>query len=358
MKQFLRILPLISIFIAGVVCFVVFSFRFGFHPESWRVQAATHTLERIIDGCYSGNDNARTSFMVCVQKQLVASVKRWGVKPYMSALEMRLRNPEYAQHATQCHDVAHAIGWAGAVGNRDIQTLLPQCTDTCVYGCQHGAVSALIAMGYDIVPTLPTICTDIDWSASSKGIGGCFHEVGHAVSSIAGSDIHKAFSYCDQVNPVGRTDCGSGVFMEMFEAATFKDAPQALPVNHPEWCGELSDPYKTTCYNQAGANEYGRHQDDDRAFAVCSQVPDTHKTGCIRGLGQNIFYVYQHASNHANAVFSFCLKANEWFGNCMEGALASSMAVDPSGALSNAFCNATIEEKRVSCFEMVHTLRK
>jgi hypothetical protein len=340
----------------GWFCFAVLSIRFGIHPGSWRTDGAKKDIGRVIDTCYTGNDNDRTKFMLCVQKKLVSGVQKWGLIPFMSVVEGRIDMPgTQARSITQCHDLAHAVGWAAVIASGKVSDVLPQCTNACVSGCQHGAISAWYGMGQNIIEQLPTICEKgIDWSQNPEGKGGCFHEVGHAVSSIAGSDIKKALSSCDKLPELGRIDCGHGVFMELFEPATFTLTPIPLPSNHPHWCKDLWEPYRKICYNQAGAHDYGRLGDDAHAFGVCLATPLENQAGCFRNLGQNIFYVYQYKSDHLPAVEAFCKRAGDkWFLPCISGVLASTIYVEPSITTGPIFCRQLVGSQKEACFSLL-----
>ncbi len=329
--------------------------RFGWHPAGWRQMGSKNTLTAAIETCFTGNDYERTKFMVCAQKKIVHDIQRWGTNALMRALADRLGSETSNRNITQCHDLAHAIGWAGSVATKNLKLVLPACTNTCVYGCQHGAVSAWYGMGKNITDSLPTLCTDgIDWSGNPQGQGGCFHELGHAMASVARYDIHASLKYCDKVEAKGRVDCAAGVFMEMFEAATFASMPLPLPANHPAWCGELWSPYKEYCWDQAGANEYGSHQDDIRAFAVCQKVPPENQANCFQNLGQNIFYVYQHEPHHLQAVEAFCRRAGTtWFLPCITGALSSSIAVEPTVSSGISLCRQLSRGEIEKCFGLL-----
>ncbi len=346
-----KIICLIGVFVAGYASFSYSSFRLGLHPSAWREEGAKHALDSAITQCYNGNDAERTKFMVCAQRRLLPSVERWGVRPLMNALEARQKAQMGVNNVTQCHDLSHAIGAAGVLGNSDLQTVLPACPNTCVYGCQHGAVSAWYAMGKDIVGKLPTLCVEgIDWSPSPQGQGGCFHELGHAVTSLAGNDIIKALHYCDQVAAIGRLDCGYGVFMELFEPATFAAAPQPLPANHPAWCEDLWAPYKEFCYHQAGVNTYGRSVSDEAAYRVCQMVPQEYRQGCFHNLGMNIFYVYQYKANQGQEVKAFCMRmGKEVFASCISGALLSSV-MSQSDAVGGLSICSLLDTEAATCF--------
>jgi hypothetical protein len=359
MNKKFHIIFLISVFLVGWLSFWQFSLRVGVHPSSWRLEGARKDLNRAIERCYSGNDNERTKFMLCVQKKLTQGVKKWELSNFLHVLEERLKEEtsEGGRSITQCHDLTHAVGWAAVMSSGSVSDVLPQCSNLCVSGCQHGAISAWYGMGQRIVEQLPTICEQgIDWSQNPTGKGGCFHEVGHAVSSIAGNNIEEALRFCDRLPEYGRIDCGHGVFMELFEPATFATAPLPLPENHPRWCETLWEPYRRICYNQAGAHDYGRRGDEAHAFAVCLQAPLDNRAGCFRNLGQNIFYVYQYKSDHIRSVVDFCSRAgNQWFFACLEGVLSSSVYVEPDPLFGSAMCRTFSDENRRICFGLLAT---
>lgn len=338
-------------FVFGALSFFLFHVRIGYHPYALRIVGARRSLENVTSFCSTGNDNNRTKFMICAQKRLIGEVARWGLRPLMDALEVKqLEQTGENQAITQCHDLTHAIGAAGLIVMKDLNSTLLSCTNTCVYGCQHGVISAWYSMGKDIVQKLPGICVDgLDWTKLPFGQNGCFHEIGHAVANIAGYNMEKALQYCDKVSPVGKVDCGHGVFMEAYEPATFTDSPIPLPPNYVEWCGTLWDPYKQICYDKAGANIYGRTQNDELSFATCAKVPLESRSGCITALGQNIFYVYQHELNQAKKILSFCRIAQNLASYCIHGALSSSSVSQPNVSGGIAVCNELSGDEHRDC---------
>lgn len=354
-----RMVIVLAVFIVGYASFSLFALRFGWRPADWATAGAARALTSAVSSCYTGNDGDRTKFIVCAQKKMVPSIHLFGVRAFMNALDARQAAQTDATRAiTQCHDLAHAIGWGGILVTKNLNAVLPECTDTCVYGCQHGAVSAWYATGNDIVKQLPTLCVSgVDWSTSPQGQGGCFHELGHAVANLAGYNIVSALKYCDQVDSRGRLDCGYGVFMELFEPATFADKPQPLPANHPAWCEELWPPYKEFCYDQAGVNDYGRNMNDAHAFAACARTPQQYQMGCFRNLGTNIFYVYQHEPDQIAAIEAFCHREGDpWFMPCVSGVLLSSVMSETSVEGGIKLCARLSNSDRSACFTILGSI--
>ncbi len=341
-------------FIAGFVLFTIASYRFGPHPRAWQMIGANRALHTAVEECFTGNDADRTRFMICAQKKLVKDMSKWGTKTFMEALALRLDDVSSDRNFTQCHDLAHAIGWAGTMTSRRVQITLPQCTNTCVSGCQHGAVSAWYGMGNDLKSTITTLCIDgVDWAGNQEAQGGCFHEVGHAVADVSSYDLVASLKLCDQIIPVGRIGCAAGVFMEMYEAATFAQQPQPIPKNNPTWCASLWPPYDAYCYDRAGSYEYSRAQDSQKSFAVCNAEPELYRATCFSGIGQNIFYVYQHKEDYLHEVVKFCKQAgDDMYFPCISGLLRSSVFVEPDAKTSIQICSTLDAIEQSHCFSM------
>lgn len=338
-------------FVSGYILFSLVFVRVGYHPYSLRIQGAKRSLDQAVSSCYTSRDDNRTTFMVCAQKKLLTAVRMWGLRPLMDAIEKKQReNTGENQAITQCHDLTHAIGAAGLIVMKDLNTTLLSCTNTCVYGCQHGVISAWYSMGKDILGKLPGICVEgIDWSKLPYGQNGCFHEIGHAVANIAGYDVEKALQLCDKVSQIGRVDCAHGVFMEAYEPATFTTSILPMRSDYVEWCGTLRDPYKQICYDKAGANVYGRTRSDSESFAMCEKIPSALRSGCVTALGQNIFYVYQREKNQAENIIEFCKKGNALFSYCIDGALSSSSVSQPDALGGSEICALFSGAESVDC---------
>ena len=326
----------------GFLSFSSYSYRFGPRPQEWRVVGAQHALRTVIANCFSGNDADRTRFMICAQKKLIADMPKWGTKTFMQALTLQLDAQTTDRNFTQCHDLAHAIGWAGTMTSRRVQTTLPQCTNACVSGCQHGAVSAWYGMGNDLKSSITSLCIEgIDWKGNVEAQAGCFHEVGHAVADVASYDLIASLHLCDQIIPSGRIGCAAGVFMEMYEAATFASVPKPIPNNSPFWCGKLWAPYDAFCYAHVGAYVYSEKQDADASLAVCDAVPRVYKASCVSGISQNIFYVYQHKPDYLHEVEGFCRAAqSDMYLPCLSGLIRSSIFVEPDVKTALSLCKS------------------
>ncbi len=353
-KFLIGVVCLFSI-VSGFVAFNNFSYRFGPRPIEWRVIGADLALQHAIEQCFRGNDADRTKFMICAQKKLLADMPKWGTRTFMQALTRRLDAQTTGRNFTQCHDLAHAIGWAGTMTSRRVQITLPQCTNACVSGCQHGAVSAWYGMGNDLKSTITTLCIDgVDWAGNREAQGGCFHEVGHAVADVSAYNLVESLKLCDQIIPEGRIGCAAGVFMEMYEAATFAQAPQQIPNNNPMWCGALWSPYDAYCYDRAGSYEYSRAQDNQKSFSVCRQVPELYRETCVSGIGQNIFYVYQHKEEYLQEIQAFCKLAEpDMYFACIAGLIRSSVFVEPNVKTGIQLCQSLDVSEQLRCFSII-----
>lgn len=348
------LLACVFVFIAGFILFVRASYRVGPHPASWKIMGANRALTIAVNECFSGNDADRTRFMVCAQKKLLHDMPKWGTRDFMQALALRLDDASNRNY-TQCHDLAHAIGWAGTMTTRRVQVTLPQCTNTCVSGCQHGAVSAWYGMGNDLKSTITTLCIDgVNWSGNIEAQGGCFHEVGHAVADVSSYDLISSLKLCDKIIPIGRIGCAAGVFMEMYEAATFAPVPKPIPKNNPGWCASLWAPYDAYCYDRAGSYEYSREQNNQKSFAVCEAEPELYRATCISGIGQNIFYVYQHKPDYLHEVVEFCKQTgSDMYFPCISGLIRSSVFVEPEAKTAVQICQSLDVSEQSHCFSML-----
>lgn len=355
LSKYLFALGCLGFFLLGFATFVYGSYRFGMRPVAWRMVGARNALDRTVSFCFHGDDGERTTFMICAQKKLLHDTTKWGTHVLMQALEEKLGTETTDRNFTQCHDLAHAIGWAGTMTTRSVQKTMPQCTNTCVSGCQHGAVSAWYGMGHDLKESITTLCIDgVDWSSNLEAQGGCFHEVGHAVADVSSYDLHASLHLCDRIIPEGRIGCAAGVFMEMYEAATFASAPKPIPDNSPFWCASLWPPYDAYCYDRVGSYEYSKDQDITRVLGICDREPALYRATCVSGISQNIFYVYQHKADFIKEVEVFCRQVHDgMYMPCISGLIRSSILVEPDAKSAIQLCDSLEVTKQLQCFSMI-----
>lgn len=325
--------------------------------EAVRTDAAWE-LKKLRKLCADKGDRAKS--ILCFRKSLEDSIASRGFKPFLAALETLFLADDKAQQGgiTECHDLAHAIGELGGVNARVLNEALADCTEICTYGCYHGVVEGYVAKHGDFLDELPSLCGgELFAGIRQSSRSACFHGLGHGVASIAGFDIKKSLKLCDVISEEGRSECGSGVIMELYEPSSFAHPLLEFPKDIPEFCKGLGGVYSEACYNTAGLHEYARSLDIKKAFDTCRAVPLTLRRSCQVAIGQNFYFVFQ---GQAPSIYGACNVASRMEERrvCLEGALISSLVSDPLARHGFELCNIVEEEFRPYCLQFLSRNRR
>lgn len=329
----------------------IFSSRLGDLSELVSAkEKSAEILTRAFDICQKEND--RAGIILCFKREIEPAVQSAGMTPVIEAIkESYLEEDRAAQGGiTVCHDMLHAIGQLGAIHSKDPAKTLGECTSLCTSGCYHGVVEGFVSLGHELSSDFSNLCGNIGMASDRAA---CFHGLGHGFASIRGFNLEGALGLCGLITGIsGKKDCGAGVIMELFEPASFGNAPLKFPEDIPGFCLGLAPPHDETCDHTAGLHEYARSNDEKRAIAVCQKVPAARRSNCIAALGQNMYFALQ---GDPEKIISFCGRVpGDLRPPCLAGALEASSMSDPRARHGAAIC-AQMQSESGWCWQALGT---
>ncbi|MBP9813927.1 hypothetical protein KBC80_01910 [Candidatus Woesebacteria bacterium] len=292
------------IFIFGFLLFWVASVRVGPHFQSVRQHGADVDLARILRLC--DLPKHRSTIVQCLSVELKKLIPRWGLDSLMKSLTaLRLVQTHQDLSVTRCHDITHQLGRMSVLLGVSMKEILTSCTELCQSGCFHGAAVGWVAKGESIGKDFTSICLLPD-IANDKKIS-CIHGMGHAVTPMGLYDTKRSLSYCDTYDEKDRDNCGSGVFMELYDGTEYNNGLlRDLPPDRPAWCAQFAPPYDEVCYAQSGYFEHNRNHDLPAAIAVCRREPLPYQFDCLTFLGKSIYFVYPLTAPQLQGIKSYC----------------------------------------------------
>jgi hypothetical protein len=191
--------------------------------------------------------------------------------------------------AGSCHPAMHVVGRTeGRAAAR--QSRIPKFPDAANQLCTAGYVHGL-SEGYleasptaDVGAVFPKLCYDV------SARPGCAHGIGHALlrgtSSTPGvRDARHAVERCEPIPEAVRTDCESGVYMEL--------AMRTDPVNSVSdfvsACrGADTVERELSCWNYLGLSLTTNDVPPSKTPTWCSRAPREAQYACIEGYGRQL----------------------------------------------------------------------
>lgn len=294
----------VAFFTLGFLSFGVYSIRIGPHSQSVRDLGAKVSIARVMDIC--NLKEHRALVVHCLGREITKIIPRWGLEALVKATtERRMTSPHDDLSVTRCHDITHQLGKNSVLLGLSMKEILTSCTELCQSGCFHGAAVGWAMKGESIGKNFTSICLLPGIPEDKKD--SCIHGMGHAVTPMGLYDTKRSLSYCDIYTGDDRPNCGSGVFMEMYDGTEYSDGKlRALPEDRPAWCGQFDPPYDEVCYSQSGYFENNRGHDLEAAIAICHKVPNDYQFDCLTFLGKTLYFVYPLTSEQIQATETYC----------------------------------------------------
>lgn len=194
---------------------------------------------------------------------------------------------------TQCHQVAHEVGYVLWRRDPDADAVADRMVFGCDEGVPHGTVEAMAAFSSDadFPQLLDRLCRA---PADERIVATCFHAGGHATIWRTNGDLAAAYALCDNVDsPAGPYECHGSAVMEWadrWESASRAGTPSlvAPQLDQPmNVCLEgPRDPlFRAGCY--LGTNH--RNASPEEAAAWCLEREE-FVVSCFSALGENLPY--------------------------------------------------------------------
>ena len=276
---------------AGAICFTA-SFTFAYAGPGTIVNPFSEALDLSFLSCAKASSLVQSQN--CGSSQVMGWIGTYGIQPVMNELdryEVRFGADEFL------HRMGHVIGAATLdVEHGDLSKALALCSQAGG-GCIHGAVIQYIATkGMSAFLNLHPeyVCANVVPTAYLL----CIHGLGHAYMVAENYDLSAALADCDRLEVNGRQkeECASGVFMEMFDAATgltHEPIPKDLYYSKGDPFFPCTEPlvmskaeYARACFSQNERMFAGyAYSHNMTLLQACGDAPSDLQSWCAAGVG-------------------------------------------------------------------------
>lgn len=256
-------------------------------------------------------DGQKANDFKCWQQRFEAMVENDSPKVALADAEAAYKTVGYVK--TNCHQLAHVIGRAGAAKYGDVSRAYLQGDDFCWSGYYHGVIEAVAKkIGTEgILADINGICKTLRQQREySFDHYNCVHGLGHGLMAVMNNNLFTALKGCDKLDSSWQQEsCFSGVFMENvmseFNPGTRSDYLKADDPLYP--CTAVESRYKQQCYlMQTSHALVVVNRDYNKVFELCSTVGAPFSQTCYESLGRDI-------SGNSSSDITF---TNQW---CMQG---------------------------------------
>ena len=242
--------------------------------------------------------------------------------------------------ATQCHDLAHAIGDAAYLKYGNFKDAFAYNDYMCGSGYIHSLVVNTFKETEDPTPLINTICAGQD--------GYCFHGIGHGLMFFTHNDVPSALDYCAKLESSEEAArCSEGVFMQNFEAGQDDPTPYVY-VNDPLKLCRDEPRYKTACYLYAGEYLAASVTLNSDVFALCDASEPKWNWKCVSGMGAYIMAIHLSDPKHAERVCNGAASQTTR-NSCIDGMVSYTLVNYNSIPRAEALCSSLEAQNQVAC---------
>lgn len=196
---------------------------------------------------------------------------------------------------SDCHHVAHHVGYATFLKNQDFSASMINVENICREGYFHGVVSAYFVNskneGKDFSNLHKTLCDEFvdDESLYNR----CIHGVGHGLMLNYEDDYRQAINACHELSDdLSDITCTQGLFMEYTERELSKEIQYEKGI--PEICSELEliSNDNILCYKALGQMiTFKTNHDIEKSLRLCHLISVQEDIDdCYVGVLAEVFY--------------------------------------------------------------------
>ncbi len=255
-----------------------------------------------------------------------------------------------------CHDMGHIIGEVASRTDASMATLVNACGRSCEFGCVHGVIAGRVRVKPSLLDNVSELC-EVTGGQTLTHIQqiACHHGLGHVFAELAGYRVEDALLRCTKLSGNdARSDCASGVFMEIFRPPTMSHTPNSLPDDVIDYCNKIPSQFRFKCIYDGAMVTYTFHKSIQKGMRVCQALPDFEKLQCEKAVGGA---VYAEVQADPQQVVAVCHMVTEQELPCLLGSIVQPLVIDPSGKLALAICGVTEEKFRVQCEQEVQNMK-
>lgn len=238
-----------------------------------KVCEKTPTPKKIIQGWYKQTCYSKAMKNVALEKGASHAYK------VLEALQ------QIDKEATNCHFIAHGIGWGLYEKNpSDWRKLINESPSTCGYGEQMGIIERYIyrlPKGTLDQSSMPELC-------GPNPKADCNHGVGHIALVLSKNNLERATKLCESLDTSQKSTCFDGMMMERFIGENLREH-KIIPQNTSNWstkipddkkfCGQFSGPLLLACWQEiAHPAYYYFNRNPKKIFNFCNEAPTPDAT--------------------------------------------------------------------------------
>lgn len=180
----------------------------------------------------------KASSQQCVADVMTLALANDDVAGFLPELEQTVNKNDFLY--TVCHPAAHTAGKQALEASDDLFELLNEVAKStvCDWGFGHGVIDTLALRGEDNETLTDLVNWCEDHVSDGRLYGLCSDSIGH-YSWISTGDLERSVVNCTLVQtPQGKSSCGGGIMMQMFEPAASAGSYSRLeaPALIPEIC--------------------------------------------------------------------------------------------------------------------------
>lgn len=228
---------------------------------------------------------------------------------------------------SQCHQIGHVIGRAGALKYKTLAETYAHGDTFCWSGYYHGAIEQIAhELGAEkIVAQINDVCESFNSKEPySFKHYNCVHGMGHGLMAVKEDKLFEALDSCDRYNGSWQQDsCYGGVFMENVMNNINPGKTSAyLKTDDPLYpCTAVKERHKQQCYLMQTSHALTVVGNDyKRVFELCAGVESPHSATCYQSLGRDISGA---SSSQVDQTREHCMYGTtfEARDNCFTGAV-------------------------------------
>lgn len=266
-------------------------------------------LSKIHSECF--DLRPRSKYLECMKSKLKdLIVAKSSAAIVQAAFENEKARNMVFDREISCHVMMHAIGRSLSEYKDNFDEVISACLPMCGAGCYHGIMEGKYLKDKSGDSVLSGACLGLKTKEQSLA-DNCFHGLGHAIA-ILHWNLEESLSSCDEIDEIGKKECGAGVFMELFSRSEQKLMP--LPLDVPSWCNSFREVYQKSCWLFAASFRDGRNEflekkgidtsvPENEPIYNCSNAPKHFRQDCFKLLG---YAVYDAKDKDANKIASVC----------------------------------------------------
>ncbi|MFM7088479.1 MAG: hypothetical protein ACKOW9_03030 [Candidatus Paceibacterota bacterium] len=294
---------LVPIILLLLLCLVILKFK----PNRYTFSGVLVLLPLVffLWGLLGKSDTVSLSFNDIDACTKTSTVERCII-PKVAGVERKL-GPSAVSDAlrpitSDCHSVAHSIGFESFRLDRDYDKARERASGVCAFGIVHGSIEAIATFSDDesMVINSERYCN----SLSNELQFACFHAIGHSTIWRVNGDLNRGMVLCEDLVKHDKYECMGSAIMEwstrLSLAYMLKVEPNVTPVPEEplEICAEgpMNVSFKNGCFI-AMADLY--YEDLDKIVSWCASKESVYGVNCFKSVA-NTYSFYINGGDRSN----------------------------------------------------------